>query len=238
MTAIVGIMAYADPKNKKIVLASDTQLEEIGEEEDKPVSKTTDFRKIAQGSYWAIGFAGNYYQKYMRKFFRSLRENELLIEKAIKDKFSLEVMRLNQAICNEHGEKGLPHFLLAAAKPEIGLYFIDMVGNVKKRPVDADETADYIALGSGGTFVSSFLEEKMESRAVDDDNGDSIDIGLAIRLAYEAIDKNKDPSTGGSVELFTVGEDGVQNYGERLKKAMRKAQQEELENIIKESGSS
>ena len=233
MTAILGIMAYADSKNKKIILASDSQLNETDEKDDTILAKAVGFSKIAAGEYWAMGFTGTYRPE-VRAFFRFIRQkkNMSLVEKAVRDKFFQEVNKLNTKICDKAGENNISSYLLAATKPEIGLYFIDVFGNVKKRPVeDDDEISDYLALGSGKKFVKTFLESKIGNNSVDQDG---ITAGLAVRLAYDAIDKNDDPGTGGPIELFTIGEDGVNNYGQRLRKTLRKVLKSELEAIARE----
>ena len=231
MTATVGIMAYADTRNKKIVLASDSQLNEV-DEADTILSRTVDFNKIAYGSYWAMSFSGTF-NKQISGFFRLIKHksNEPLVEKAVKEKSFQEVIELNRKICRLSGLDNVAEFLLATIKPEIGLYFVDSFGNVLETPVGDEENSDYIALGSGKKFIKNFLEGSIGNRAIDQEG---ITPGLAVRLAYDSIDKNDDPGTGGPIELFMLGEDGIKNYGERLRKAQKKALKDELEAIMNE----
>ena len=58
---------------------------------------------------------------------------------------------------------------------------------------------------------------------------------MAIKCAYEAIDRNEDIFTGGPVEIVTISKKGVQNYGPALRRSAKKAIRSELEKIIKEN---
>ncbi len=229
MTSLLGIKAYADSKNRKVILASDTQ---VNDEETDPPTRTVGFNKIVAGSYWAMGFTGTVCPP-LRTFCRALKQasNEGTVEKAVRNHYFPEVNQLNRKICRKSGDEDLAAFLLATAKPETGLFYVDIMGNVLKYPPNDDETQDYITLGSGKKFMKTFLEERIGNKSVDQEG---LTADVAIRIAYDAIEKSEDPNTGGGVELFMITQKGVHNYGERLRKAIKKALRDELEIILKE----
>ncbi len=230
MTAIIGIKSYSG--SKEIILAADSQMTDF-EDNRIPVSKVTGFNKIAIGKDWAMGFAGIYCPP-LRIFFKSLRSESCpnnLIEDAINNKYFSEVNELNTKIARKYGDDCSAHFLLASSKPDLGIYFVDKMGNVLERPVYEDDNSEYLAIGSGSDSARDYLEKKID-RFLD---GDGITHDMALRYAYESIEQTDDMYTGGPIEIVVVKKNSVNNYGSRLRRAAIKAVRTELENIIKES---
>ena len=231
MTVIIGIKAYSH--ENEIVLSADSQLTDV-EDNKFPVSKITGFTKIATTNHWAMGFAGTYCPP-LRTFYRNLKSEkglETSIEIAVKNGYFEEVNLLNRNIAKKYGDDNSVHFILAVNRPELGLYFVDKMGNVLDRPVDEDDTDDYLVIGSGSESIDKFLENRINALYVDKDG---ITPGMAIKYAYEAIDRNEDIFTGGPVEIVTISKKGVQNYGPALRRSAKKAIRSELEKIIREN---
>jgi len=195
MTSLIGIKAYANPKAKRIIMASDTQLTDI-DSNDVPVSKITGLTKISVGKNWAMSFTGTY-TSFVTSFFRNLKSkgNSGLVEKAMLHKFFPEVQELTRKICRKYGQPHIVDFLLAVSKPELGLYFVDFAGNILEKPPE-EESDDYLVLGSGEKYVRPFLEKKIGNWYIDKDG---ITIGAAVKVAYEAIKMNEDINTGGGL---------------------------------------
>ena len=231
MTAIIGIKAYSGAK--EIIFAADSQMTDV-EDNRIPVSKVTGFNKIATGKDWAMGFAGIYCPP-LRSFFKNLRSESSssnLIENAVNNKYFAEVNELNTKIAKKYGDDCSAHFLLASSKPEVGMYFVDKMGNVLERPVYEDETTDYLTIGSGSDSARSYLEKRMDTKYLDQEG---ISHANALRYAYEAIEQTDDLYTGGPIEIVVLKQDSVNSYGAKLRRAARKAVRTELEKIIKES---
>jgi 20S proteasome alpha/beta subunit len=231
MTAIVGIKSYSN--SKEIILAADSQMTDF-EDNRIPVSKVTGFNKIANGKDWAMGFAGIYCPP-LRSFFKNLKSeasSKNIIENAIQSKYFEEVNDLNTKIARKYGDDCSAHFLLASSKPELGIYFVDKMGNVLERPVGEDDNLDYLTIGSGSDSARNYLERKIDNKYLD---SDGLTHAMALKYAYESIEQEDDLYTGGPIEIVVVKEDSVNNYGSRLRRAARKAVRTELEDIIKES---
>lgn len=223
MTVIVGVKAGSGINGR--VLAADTQLTEY--DGDEPISKTQGVKKLVSGDYWAMGFSG-VKRSYLRDFFRSLKADECSVENAVETGYFREVNELSRRICKEYGEDDLVKFLLVSSKPKLGLYCIDLMGNVNSKQIESDE-GDYMMIGSGSTSAGDYLEEKLGN---DKDYQDGVTLEKAIDLAWGSIKEgNHDIFTGGPIDLIVVTDKYVKDFGASLKQVVRRAEIKALENV-------
>ena len=223
MTLIVGVKAGSGIQGR--VLAADTQLTEY--DGNEPISKTQGVKKLVSGDYWTMGFSG-VKRAYLRDFFRNLKSDESKVQNAIETGYFPEVNELNRLICKEYGESDLVKFLLASSKPNLGLYCVDLLGNVNDKQIESDE-GDYMVIGSGSTSAESYLENKLGN---DKDYQDGVTLEKAIDLAWDSIKEgNHDIFTGGPIDLVVVTDKYVKDFGASLKQVVRRAENKALENV-------
>lgn len=223
MTLIVGVKAGSGIQGR--VLAADTQLTEY--DGNEPISKTQGVKKLVSGNYWAMGFAG-VKRSYLRDFFRNLKSDDAKVQNAIETGYFPEVNELNRKICKDYGESDLVKFLLASSKPKLGLYCVDLLGNVNDKQVESDE-GDYMTIGSGSNSAENYLENKLGN---DKDYQDGVTLEKAIDLAWGSIkDGNHDIFTGGPIDLVVVTDKYVKDFGASLKQVVRHAENKALENV-------
>ncbi len=244
MTTIVGIKT--DSCHDGIVLAADTQLNYYADD-DTSVAKRPIHKIIYNGS-WAIaqtGVATRLHYDFERMLLgrkRGFPEEKVMemIARAVNnydlgskylDSHFPEVNRLNTL----HRRSGaqieeLASFIFATRHPRLSLWEIDEMGNLKPAPQELRDF-EYISLGSGSKEALKYMTEQ-EMRGTTDPN--SIDIAKAIDLAVGALHAAQEDAFTGGLDLVVVTAEKVIAYGDRIKTAIARAEEEEIDRIKKE----
>lgn len=230
MTVVIGIRTNRGLDH--IVLASDRQLSEDNEDEDKTKLKRP-IRKIYSGTHWVMGDAGG--DDYdVRKFYRTLdsRSNghNRTVRWAVRKKTFNEVLELNRRLMlkPEKTFEDTHAFILATNKP-FSLWAVDEYGNLKDTPTDSD--FDYMCIGSGKVAVKDHFRQQLAEEQFD---RDAITTEAAIKLAIGGVYAASNiEGVGLGYDLFVVSPTRIIDWGQKIRRTIKRAEKTSIADLLK-----
>lgn len=231
-------LAIEPPNRKSVWLFSDYQITNL--DDGNPDSKYFQ-SKLIHAKNWAMAGAGvrsasyTLFVKYMcgsktkeiERIFGKDINCEDTINNAIKNREFPEVYRLNFDLAKEDTDTETWYtFLLTGffgTKPYMAT--INPLGKVF--PVSLDNSLRRVAVGSGSSIVTDYIDKKIEGGGI---IIEELNEQKTFEIGYEAmLEASKDPYTGGDpqvegpVDFLRINSSGVDLYGEGLINAMKKA---------------
>ena len=124
--------------------------------------------------------------------------------------------------------------ILAVNQPHLELYYVDLFGNMHE--IRSTEGVDYIAMGRAAYLAKKYIgdqEHEDDPFVGEHKDLDRVTLPFALRLAIGALKKAyKELNTGGNLDLVVVKQDGIDHYGDFIKKSMQRAENNLLQDII------
>ncbi len=243
MTTIIGIKANSGLEG--VVFGSDTQLN-YEDADGHPTEKISTY-KIIHGKEWLLADAGGVDKEFTR-FQRQLTQPRRYgtTEEQVLGLFTQAVNNYQQGakfiephfpkvnylntLARREGKEfdELHQFLVAVNMGEsIEMWEIDEFGNLKQPHKNKD--FEYLTIGSGGEHAEKYIDEQLMEDKIDQS---SIDIPTAIEIAVESLFKaQRDPFTGGVIDLAVLTKDGASQYGRSILEAATAALKLKLETV-------
>jgi len=227
MTTIVGIKTNYGLDG--IVLAADFLVGDYTDD-GKLVDKGF-CRKLQHGDYWVMGSSGLYNTRALNRFYGVLKgyknygSNEEkaknIFREAIEKRRFMDVDTLNADLLTDDTlSEDTLEFILAIKEPNLNLWFVDHMGNLRPSPKDRD--FDYLCAGSGSDSVISYIEGKIRDGLI---SADKINIPLAIELCRGSIasaERSKDAGLG--CDLVVLTKTSLDDHGPEIRKRLKEAE--------------
>lgn len=235
MTTIIGIEAKKG-EEKKIVLASDItgtreNWHDKGDIAVKIKSQGT-VKKLYGNNDIAFGVAGLYDEKTVGIVQKLLSGEINFPERANNGRFD-ELLEVTLERC---GNRELSSQLTTS--------FLVALSNYKGQgpqlfncwPLGAIEPREFTLIGSGSDYAQKRISEEVarERRMLDMTQGDSVTLERAVKLAYAGIGAAQTDVYTKGADLVVLGQDGIKQYGDMIRKGMDEAEKRALETIIKD----
>lgn len=241
MTTIIGIKAESGVEG--IVLASDTQLNVLAEDEESIEKGST--RKIMYGKTWMIGCSGTYSRPFHVFQRMLLGQKRGFKEEAVERMISTAIQRYDQkrphlegphfvevnSLNTEARRDGaalddLHSFILAVNSPRLDLWEVDEFGNLKDPSKVQD--FDYFVIGSGSEKVKSYIDRLVLREKI---QPQSVDIPAAIDICVGGLEAAEEDAYTGGLDIVVMTKENIAPYGACITEALLSAKKSKLAEI-------